>query len=168
MPLARLQLNGALLLTEMITTVISTLQLDELPVYCWGDSTIVQSLIEWLRLGTLVKRAETVKSKENSVDCATRGISPGNTKTICGRKGHDGCRTKVIEVVCFSEISNGFDLLTRYSSFPKLLRLVAYLTRYKLKLPSNMIKDDEKYYNLSKCQQVRKKSRRSNRTLGYN
>lgn len=36
---------------------------------------------------------------------------------------------KRTEVVCFSGVSNGFDLLKGYSSFSKLVRLVAFITQ---------------------------------------
>lgn len=39
--LPRLGLNGALLLRKVVAIIVSTLQLDEAPVYCWNGLTVV-------------------------------------------------------------------------------------------------------------------------------
>lgn len=96
MTLPNLELNGALLLRELVASVISTLQLEEAPVYCWSNSTIVLSWLKkeptelenyvanWVaKIQDRSKRTRIwrhVKSKENHADCASRGISPGKLR----------------------------------------------------------------------------------------
>jgi hypothetical protein len=86
----RLELNAIVLLTRLIEWVITSLQLREIPLYGWTDSTVA---LAWLRqhptrwssyVANRVSEVQTrlpgirwnhVRSRENPSDCASRGMS---------------------------------------------------------------------------------------------
>ncbi|XP_043478769.1 uncharacterized protein LOC122509074 [Leptopilina heterotoma] len=87
----RLELCAAVLLAKLLKKIVNDLQLDDVPVYGWSDSTIV---LAWLSKHPstwrtfIANRVETIQSliptaswkhvptADNPADCATRGIYP--------------------------------------------------------------------------------------------
>jgi len=92
----RLELSGAVLLTKLTTHVLQVLDLKEVPVYMWTDSSITLTWInnhpsKWKDFiqNRVVHIQETlpqakwkfIHGKENPADVATRGISPSQLAT---------------------------------------------------------------------------------------
>lgn len=87
----RLELCAVVLLAKLLKRIVNDLQLDDVPVYGWTDSTIV---LAWLSKHPstwrtfIANRVETIQSliptatwkhvptADNPADCATRGIYP--------------------------------------------------------------------------------------------
>lgn len=93
--LPRLELCGAVLLANLIDKVIAALDIGNVPLFAWTDSTIV---LCWLngsadRWKTFVANRVTeileiverkcwhhIRSQDNPADCATRGVNPEDLK----------------------------------------------------------------------------------------
>ncbi|XP_051166513.1 uncharacterized protein LOC127284859 [Leptopilina boulardi] len=89
----RLELCAASLLTTLLSFVIRSLNLVDVPIYCWTDSSVVLSWLQkppvtWtVFVANRVSAIQTslpsalwnhVPSKENPADCASRGLSAEN------------------------------------------------------------------------------------------
>ena len=95
--LPRLELLGAVLLTQVVVHVKLALQLPNIPTYCWSDSTITLAWIHGLpskfktfvanRIATIQEQIPPehwrhVGTKENPADFASRGIMPSELKSL--------------------------------------------------------------------------------------
>lgn len=87
----RLELTGAVLLTKIVSHVIEVLDLKNIPVFLWTDSSItltwinthaskwkdfVQNRVVYIQETLPQAKWNLVSGKENPADIATRGISP--------------------------------------------------------------------------------------------
>jgi hypothetical protein len=168
--LPRLELCGAVLLSQLMSSVRKALQLQIVRERAWTDSTIV---LAWINthpssLHTFVANRVTeilsnvpceswfhVPGINNPADCASRGISVEELidhplwwhGPSFQREDYDNSAPPILtdeeqEAVAKEErplviaaavqvIQNFIDnLLLRYSSFPKLLRVLAYVRRF--------------------------------------
>lgn len=93
----RLELCGAVLLAQLITTITDAMEFNNVTTYAWTDSTIV---LAWLngepsrwnvfvanRVTTILENLTAnqwnhVISAENAADCASRGIMPSQLKDL--------------------------------------------------------------------------------------
>lgn len=89
--LPRLELSGALLLSQLMQNVCSSMQFDEPETFCWTDSTIVLAWIKgspsrWSvfvanRVADIqrhfpISHWQHVPSEDNPADCSSRGVRP--------------------------------------------------------------------------------------------
>lgn len=164
--LPRLELCGALLLTQLARKVIAALTLPINKTYYWSDSQVALAWVagepaEWKTFVanrvTEIQRSSDkdcwhhVRSKDNPADVISRGINPENFKLWWNGPAwlsqqldahppdpeslsEDITNAIVIEaaeqVPVFNNVVEEFDLLERYSSWPKLKRVVAYCLRF--------------------------------------
>ena len=88
--ISNIELCAAALLTKLILFVVQSLQLDDMPIFCWTDSTTV---LDWLQKKPITlpvfvaNRISTIQtplssafwnrfsSKQNPADCASRGLT---------------------------------------------------------------------------------------------
>lgn len=161
----RLELSAALLLTQLVNFVKTTLDLSSTPCTCWTDSTIV---LTWIRshpsrwktfVANRVNKIQTdlpaavwrhVPTLSNPADCASRGLSgneflthhlwwhgPSWLKAPSAEWPEDPISTdpgfsaeERISVHVTVPAPDSWDLASRYSSWPKLLRVTAYLLKF--------------------------------------
>ncbi|XP_037827102.1 uncharacterized protein LOC119615101 [Lucilia sericata] len=161
----RLELCGALLLAEMIDSLLPSLDVDSYDIFCWTDSTIVLSWLakapcNWLtfvanRVSKITQIVPFSKwghvvSEANPADLASRGLCPQEVNQndlwwfgpswlkeptskwpnfkMSNLPATD-LEVKPIRVH-FSYFSNFEDLLERFSSFSKAMRVMAYVYRF--------------------------------------
>lgn len=167
--LPRLELQGALLLSELITTVLKTLPVPSHSVFLWSDSTITLS---WIanppkQGNPFVKhRVDKISSltseftwnhipgKENPADCASRGLYPSQLQVFSDwfsgpqwlkENNHHlqllpSTYTEVSDMPATEDLClvtqtpsppNALSqLITKSSSFLKLLRVTAWILRF--------------------------------------
>lgn len=161
----RLELCGALLLTDMINSLLPQLEVSNYSLSCWTDSTIVLSWLAkppctWTtfvanRISKIIQITDPtkwkhVKSDENPADLGSRGAFPqeleNNELWWHGPKwlsepAVDPRQAPNIAIeetdldrkpikVHFSYFSNFEDLLERFSSFSRAMRVMAYVFRF--------------------------------------
>ncbi|XP_044573273.1 uncharacterized protein LOC123257597 [Drosophila ananassae] len=163
--LPRLELCGALLLSQLLQSIKAGLMNNDVTIYAWSDSTIVLSWLSYLPaqlktfvgnrtseiLETIPKHAwRHVDSKSNPADCASRGL--GVFELIDFQlwwKGPSWLRDKRIQdevkTTCLAAQTNVTTdnpwnkLLNRNSSWLKLIHTLAYVLRFihRMKHPSS-------------------------------
>lgn len=158
----RLELCGAVLLSQLLMETAEVLNIPKDKVKAWTDSTVVLAWInshpsKWKtfvanrtsEILTTMTASQWfhVSTKDNPADVASRGLSPGlftqNTMWFSGpqflkEKEIIYIRPKDLEINLEQSIkthvgviiSDDFDLLERFSSLSKLLRVVAYCRRF--------------------------------------
>ncbi|XP_057338482.1 uncharacterized protein LOC130676347 [Microplitis mediator] len=87
----RLELSAALLLTELISHVQTTLNLQDVPVYLWTDSAValawikqepskwkefVKNRVQSIQQNLPAANWKFISGKQNPADCASRGLTP--------------------------------------------------------------------------------------------
>ncbi|XP_059221615.1 uncharacterized protein LOC131996178 [Stomoxys calcitrans] len=162
--LPKLQLSAAFLLARLLKKIIHIVE-GNIEVYAWSDSTItlawilnnknknkfIRTRVEGIR--NLVPQAQWrhVKSKENPADLGSRGVSPDKLKELdlwwygpqWLRLPREEWSLSPPEVMTCSTTSTKVtptllnDLVERYSSFNKLLRVYAYILRFIKKMKGN-------------------------------
>ncbi|XP_018377652.1 PREDICTED: uncharacterized protein LOC108770515 [Trachymyrmex cornetzi] len=163
----RLELNAALMLSRLMTTVQTALALEDKPIFMWTDSSVVLTWVtshpaKWKdyvrnRVSTIQDMLPSaswqfVSGKENPADCATRGLSAQDLERHrFWWSGPSWLRQKLINwpkiksnpsaSVNLEESPNQvlvtipctkiapWNLLERYSSYTKLLRITAICKR---------------------------------------
>ncbi|XP_076280087.1 uncharacterized protein LOC143219483 [Lasioglossum baleicum] len=160
----RLELQAAVLLSRLMHFVASSLDLIEVPCYCWTDSTVA---LAWLKshpskwkmfVANRVADVQTrlphaiwqhVPTTDNPADCASRGLSSGElVKSHLWWHGpswlledstewplqpqyftvEDQSESKVVlHSVAPAPVC---ELESRFSSWPKLMRVTAYIQRF--------------------------------------
>ncbi|XP_032688150.1 uncharacterized protein LOC116852180 [Odontomachus brunneus] len=139
----RLELAAAVLLSRLLEFARDALHLKAAPCFCWTDSTI-----------------RHVSTRENPADCASRGClgndlvhhplwwqgptwlrldpsmwPPPATMISTGLEENPRVAVHV------ETSAASWDLATRYSLWPKLIRITAYLLRFIAKLRRSVSKD---------------------------
>ncbi|XP_075155440.1 uncharacterized protein LOC142228802 [Haematobia irritans] len=145
--LPRLELCGAVLLSRLVCQLRSTLPLNSYKLYLWCDSSIV---LAWLaktpsswktyvanRTAEIIKNVENcawrhIRSADNPADLGSRGCSPVELSNSSlwwhGPIVHENPpEARKIEVFHISD--NGDDILERFSSWDKAIRVLAYVFR---------------------------------------
>ncbi|XP_029168391.1 uncharacterized protein LOC114938571 [Nylanderia fulva] len=167
----RLELCAAQLLARCISFTIDAMKLQNIPVFCWSDSTIV---LAWLqkapsdlkvfvanRVSSIQTKLSTatwlhVPTEDNPADCASRGINPAQlTPSSSWWNGpawlkfnednwpvqstisctEDDSELKASNAV-HSHHSNRAELFESFnhiSTWPRLLRVTAYVLRFKFR-----------------------------------
>ncbi|XP_037811311.1 uncharacterized protein LOC119603370 [Lucilia sericata] len=161
----RLELCGAVLLAEMVDSILLKFDINNYSIFCWTDSMIVLSWLakpacSWLTFVanrvskitqiTSISMWNHVASESNPADLASRGLYPqdliNNELWWYGphwlRSSHENWKSNStkdfpeIEMerksvkTHFSYFNNYEDLLERFSSFPKAMRVIAYVYRF--------------------------------------
>ncbi|XP_059217602.1 uncharacterized protein LOC131994750 [Stomoxys calcitrans] len=159
--LPKLELCAAFLLARLLNRIISVVKAES-EVYAWSDSTITLAWIEnnkskdkFIRsrvtgIKKLVSQAQWryVKSKENPADLGSRGVSPD--KLVDSKLWWEGPQWLLLPEAewsltppelktCASTASKEAptllnDLIERYSSYGRLLRVYSYILRFVEKL----------------------------------
>ncbi|XP_059225962.1 uncharacterized protein LOC131998022 [Stomoxys calcitrans] len=159
--LPKLELCAAFLLARLLNRIISVVKAES-EVYAWSDSTITLAWIEnnkskdkFIRsrvtgIKNLVSQAQWryVKSKENPADLGSRGVSPD--KLVDSKLWWEGPQWLLLPEAewsltppelktCASTASKEAptllnDLIERYSSYGRLLRVYSYILRFVEKL----------------------------------
>lgn len=159
----KLELCGAVLLADMVNSIIPSLNISNYEVFKWTDSTIVLS---WLRkdpcnwkvfvanrISKIVQKTGSenwfhVDSKSNPADLASRGVYPhelrdnrlwwygpewlkksSNFWPIKKEISDTNLEQKSLQVN-FTFLSNYQDILDRFSSFHKAIRVLCYVFRF--------------------------------------
>ncbi|XP_070526960.1 uncharacterized protein [Cardiocondyla obscurior] len=167
MTIPRLELTAALMLTKLIVNVQKALNLNDINIHCWTDSSIT---LEWInshpskwkdfvrnRVAAIHDLLPTSKwhfvpSKQNPADCATRGITPDKLiNNLLWWKGPAWLSESSNHWPTLSDPQNDeallemrpgnfmiasqatppyWNLLDRFSSLTKLVRVVATCIRF--------------------------------------
>lgn len=161
----RLELNGALILARLLKTTIEDMELTNVPVFAWTDSTVV---LQWVRehpsrwktyvANRVVEIQESVRydnwyhvpTSENPADLASRGIpstvlltetlwwqgpswlqhSPDKWPKLQKPNHSTELEAKKPKIIALHLQVND-DLMKRYSSYSRLIRIVAYILRFR-------------------------------------
>ncbi|XP_066596279.1 uncharacterized protein [Prorops nasuta] len=126
----KLELNGAALLVKLIRYLLTVPAFKELPIFAWTDSQITE-------LPSATWRH--VKSKENSADLATRGLTSLElAESVLWWHGPHWLsalevewpeQASLVQVSHTRLESKDPELITCFSSFTRLLRVTAYCLR---------------------------------------
>ncbi|XP_011687493.1 PREDICTED: uncharacterized protein LOC105449810 [Wasmannia auropunctata] len=169
----RLELCGAVLLTRLIAFILRTLNLTEVPIYCWSDSMVTLS---WIKrhpstcktfVANRVSEIQTnlsqaswryVDSKNNPADSASRGLTVAELKdnslwwsgpfwlqehsTKWPEQPHilmtdEGMEQRPLISHLAQSHTVERDLPSKFSSWPKLLRVTAYCLIFLNNIRSN-------------------------------
>lgn len=161
----RLELCGAVLLAEMLDSIVPRLEVASYDIFCWTDSTIVLSWLSkppcvWMtfvanRISRIIEITDPINwhhvdSEYNPADLASRGVLPqdliGNVLWWHGpswlqnvsdnwpishtlQNPDIALERKTIRVH-FSYFQNFEDILERFSSFSKALRVISFIYRF--------------------------------------
>lgn len=160
----RLELNGGVLLARLLKTTVIDMQLVNVPIYAWTDSTIV---LQWIKehpsrwktyvANRVVEIQDVVRyenwrhvpTKMNPADLASRGVSVSQLQysdlwwygpdwLVKDHETWPGCQINLEQTsheARLPKVTNllstaNTDILTRYSSFVKLIRIIATMKRF--------------------------------------
>jgi len=162
----RLELAAAVLLTQLIEFVRTSLHANTIPCHCWTDSTVVLAWIRdhpsrWKtfvsnRVSEIQSRLPSatwrkVSTEENPADCASRGLTGSQLSTHhlwwtgpswlrlsesdwppqADTRSTDLSGEERFRVIAhLTQPREPWDLASRYSSWPKLVRVTAYLFKF--------------------------------------